>query len=112
MAPDALSSVPASASDVWSRSHLFVYLAASVANWDDAWRLEALAEYDGHEHRHRDSGRRDDPAGRLWTIPVGAPADHDSSGVDRCLAVLHPTPVRGHLVVRRRGLAISRSCAA
>jgi acyl-lipid omega-6 desaturase (Delta-12 desaturase) len=30
-----------------------------------------------------------DPAGRLWAIPA-------SGGVDRCLAVLYPTPVRGH----------------
>src|SRR5689334_20570820 len=99
MASAALSSVPASHRDVWRGSHVFVHLAASIANRDDAWRLGALAKYDGHEHRHRDFGRRDDPAGRLWAISAGAPTDHGSGGVDRRLAVLCPTPVRGHLLV-------------
>src|ERR1700736_4660883 len=99
MAPAALSSVPASDRDVRRRSHLFVHPAALLADRDDAWRLEALAKYHGHQHGHRDSGRRDDPAGRLWAIAACAPADPGSGGVDRCLAVLCPTPVRAHLLV-------------
>src|SRR6201997_4272143 len=99
MASDPLSSVPASDSDVWRGSHVFVHLAASLANRDDAWRLGALAKYNGHEHRHRDSRRRDDPAGWFRAVPAGAPANHGPGGVDRRLAVLCPTPVRGHLLV-------------
>src|SRR4029077_10829402 len=99
MASDPLSSVPASDCDVWRGSHVFVHLAASVADRDDAWRLAVLAKYNGYEHRHRDSGRRDDPAGRLWALPACPPPNHRSGVVDRCVAVLCPTPVRGHLLV-------------
>src|SRR5690348_5203112 len=112
MASDPLPSVPASDRDVWRRSHVFVHLAASVAGGDNAWRLEALAKYNGHERRHRDFGRWDDSPDRPWAIPAGAPTNHDSGGVDRRLAVLCPTPVRAHLLVPRRGLEFSRSCAA
>src|SRR5271163_261307 len=99
MASDPLSSVPASDRDVWRRSHVLVHLAASVAGRDHAWRLEALAKYNGHERCHRDFGRRNDSPDRPWAIPAGAPADHCSGGVDRRLAVLYPTPVRAHLLV-------------
>src|SRR6266566_1732557 len=112
MASDLLSSVPASAGDVWRRSLLFIHPAASVADRDDAWRLDALAEHHGHERGHRGSDRRNDLAGRRWAIPACAPAHHGSGGVDRCLAVLCAAPVRGYLLVPRRGLEFSRSCAA
>src|SRR5690242_12951443 len=99
MAPIPLSSLSPSDRDVWLGSHLSVHLTASVASRDDARRLDALAKYNGYERRHRNSGRRDDPAGRPWAVPPGAPADHDSGGIDWRLAVLCPTPVRGHLLV-------------
>ena len=51
--------------DVWRRSHVPVHLEASIAGRDDAWWLEALAEYNGHQYRHRGSRRRGDLAGRL-----------------------------------------------
>jgi fatty acid desaturase len=83
MASDPLSSsVPASGCDVWRGSHLFVHPAASVADWDDAHRLAALAKYDGYEHCHRDFGRWYDSAGRHGAIPAGASADHGSGCVD------------------------------
>jgi hypothetical protein len=96
---DPLPSVPASDRDVRYRSHVSVHFAASLADRDDAKRLGALAKYNGHERRDRDSGRRDGPAGRLWAVPACAPADLGPGGVDRCLAVLCPTSVRGHFLV-------------
>src|SRR6185437_1413638 len=41
MATDPLSSVPASDCNVWRGPHVFVHLAVSVADWDDAQRLAA-----------------------------------------------------------------------
>ena len=101
MASDPLSPVPASDRDVRHRSRLFVHPAASVADRDDAKWLGALAEYDGDERRHRDSDRRDNPAGRRRTFPTGASADHDSGCIDRRLAVLCPAPARAHVLVPR-----------
>jgi len=77
---------------------------SKIADWDDAWWLEALAKYNVYERCHRDFSRRDDPVGRPWAIPAGASADHGSGVVDRCLAVLYPASVRGHLPVQWRGL--------
>jgi hypothetical protein len=42
-------------------------------------RLAALAQYNGDERCNRDSGRDNDLAGRRWSIPHRAPADHASS---------------------------------
>ena len=42
-------------------------------------QLAALAQYNGDERCNRDSGRDNDLAGRRWSIPHRAPADHASS---------------------------------
>src|SRR6476620_2565506 len=112
MASDRLSPVPESDRYVRRRPHVLVHLAATAADRDDAGRLDTMAEYHGYEHRHRDSGRHHDPAGRLWAIPPYTSSDHGSGGFHRCLAVLCSTPVRGHLLVPRRGLEFSRGCAS
>jgi hypothetical protein len=82
MAVVSLSPVPADR-DVQHRSSLFVHPAAPVADRDDAWRLGALAEYDGYERRHRDPDCRADLAGRHRAHPPRARAEYGSgSGQD------------------------------
>ncbi|MFK4384565.1 hypothetical protein ACVWYQ_007166 [Bradyrhizobium sp. USDA 3397] len=99
MATDPLSSVPASDRNVRRRSHISLHFAASLADRVDAQRLAALAKYNGYERHHRGSDRRHDWAGWPWAIPAGASADRGSGCVNRCLAVLCSTPIRGNIVV-------------
>src|SRR5258708_7010932 len=104
MGPPSLPHVPAPGHYVRHRPGLSVFRAASPAGWPHAQRLAALAEHDGDQCWHRGCRRLHDMAGRRRSVPAGASANRSARGLDWCLAVLYPAPIRAHRMGRRRNM--------
>src|SRR5712691_9793064 len=104
MAAARLSPLSAPGHHVRHRPCLSLHPAATAAGAHDARRMAALAQHHGHQRDNRGSRRRHDMARRHRSSPARASAHHAAGGIDRCLAVLRPAPVRGHVLGKRKRL--------